>query len=99
MGRVRPHDDSVNDRSEGSTLCNSREVTEKLWKGEIHSFDLRNNISFLKIFQEHFEQILKHFNSKLLTDAFDESFSMPGAMFRGEPDHWRLQLLDSNYLS
>ena len=31
-GRLLDHDDSVNERHPGSKLCNSQEVTEKLWK-------------------------------------------------------------------
>ena len=33
LGQVLDHDDSVNDRAAGSKLCNSQQVTEKLWKG------------------------------------------------------------------
>ncbi len=31
LGFVLPHDDSVNDRSEGSKLNNADEITRKLW--------------------------------------------------------------------
>ena len=31
IGFHLPHDDSVNDRSQGSKLCSSQEITEKLW--------------------------------------------------------------------
>ena len=31
VGYLLPHDDSVNDRSPGSKLCNSEEITVKLW--------------------------------------------------------------------
>merc|ERR1719295_574880 len=33
-GQVLDHDDSVNDRTEGSKLCNSQQITEKLWRDE-----------------------------------------------------------------
>lgn len=33
LGQMLDHDDSVNDRAAGSKLCNSQQVTEKLWKG------------------------------------------------------------------
>ena len=33
-GAVLPHDDSVNDRSPGSKLNNSQEVTQDIWKGK-----------------------------------------------------------------
>ena len=32
VGHLLPHDDSVNDRSEGSKLCNAEEQTRILWK-------------------------------------------------------------------
>ncbi len=32
-GRVLPHDDTVNDRSPGSRLCNAQDRTEELWRG------------------------------------------------------------------
>ena len=32
LGHVLPHDDSVNDRTPGSKLNNSEEITRKLWK-------------------------------------------------------------------
>ena len=32
LGHVLPHDDSVNDRTPGSKLCSSQEVTERLWR-------------------------------------------------------------------
>ena len=34
LGDILPHDDSVNDRTSGSKLCNSESITKKLWKGE-----------------------------------------------------------------
>ncbi len=33
LGFVLPHDDTVNDRSPGSRLCNAQDRTEQLWKG------------------------------------------------------------------
>ena len=39
LGYMLPHDDSVNDRSEGSKLNNAHEITVKLWKNAFsHSF-------------------------------------------------------------
>ena len=39
LGYMLPHDDSVNDRSEGSKLNNAHEITVKLWKDAFsHSF-------------------------------------------------------------
>ena len=32
LGAVLPHDDSVNDRSDGSKLNNAHEITVRLWK-------------------------------------------------------------------
>ncbi len=34
FGSMLPHDDSVNDRTAGSKLNNSQDVTQKLWKGK-----------------------------------------------------------------
>ena len=42
LGYTLPHDDSVNDRSEGSKLNNAHEITVKLWK------DAFSNNSFAK---------------------------------------------------
>ena len=36
LGDILPHDDSVNDRTSGSKLCNSESITKKLWKGEFY---------------------------------------------------------------
>ena len=33
VGSILPHDDSVNDRNDGSKLCRSEEITKQLWKG------------------------------------------------------------------
>ena len=36
LGHILPHDDSVNDRTEGLKLCNSQQVTEGLWQKEFN---------------------------------------------------------------
>ena len=46
VGHHLPHDDSVNDRSSGSKLCNSEETTKKLWKSTFDSNFARTGSMF-----------------------------------------------------
>ena len=46
VGHHLPHDDSVNDRAPGSKLCNSEEVTRKLWKETFNKEFSRNGSMF-----------------------------------------------------
>ena len=40
LGDILPHDDSVNDRTYGSKLCTSEDLTKRLWKGNVDEIKL-----------------------------------------------------------
>ncbi len=83
LGFILPHDDSVNDRSEGSRLCRAQDRTEELWRGERICF-MGNAAA-----SNQFLRCSEHFGAR---------FSRPGCMWRGEPPRGRLAPLTEQLL-
>ena len=55
LGRLLNHDDSVNDRAEGTKLSNSSEVTSRLWRDTFgvdfrQPGDTRNLVILCRVF-------------------------------------------------
>ena len=84
LGDILPHDDSVNDRTEGSKLCNSQVVTETLWKGkptvytELVAYDKRNRQHTFR--PNWFIKLMLPFQIRSLTARFTEQVLCTGGL-------------------
>lgn len=67
LDHILPHDDSVNDRNPGSKLCNSQDVTERLWKKEFGEDFSRSGSMFRGLPpQGKLLEIAKHAESEVM---------------------------------